>query len=84
MAAQRLDADANITDEATRKFLQGLKRLLTFVQRAHPADPSRCVEFGGMGEDKAALLAQVRATWAWRAARVLRRRLRRGWARWRG
>ena len=33
---------------------------------------------------KAALLAQVRATWAWRAARVLRRRLRRGWARWRG
>jgi hypothetical protein len=32
---------------------------------------------------KAALLAQVRATWAWRAARVLRRRVQHGWARWR-
>jgi hypothetical protein len=47
-----------MNDEATRKFLQALKRLLTFVQRAHPADPSRCVEFGGVGgADKAALLA---------------------------
>jgi len=45
-----------MNDEATRKFLQGLKRLLTFVQRAWPADPSRCVEFGG--QDKAALLSE--------------------------
>jgi hypothetical protein len=32
---------------------------------------------------KAALLAQVRASWVWRQARVLRRRARRHWAGWR-
>lgn len=30
-----------MNDEATRKYLQGLKRLITFVQRAYPTDPSR-------------------------------------------
>jgi pre-mRNA-splicing factor 18 len=32
-------------DEATRKYLHGLKRLLTCIQRLFPTDPSRCVEF---------------------------------------
>lgn len=32
-------------DEATRKYLHGLKRLLTVVQRIFPTDPSRSVEF---------------------------------------
>jgi len=36
-----------MNNEATRKYLQGLKRLLTFMQRAHPTDPSRSVEFDG-------------------------------------
>merc|ERR1712227_984269 len=34
-------------DEATRKYLHGLKRLLTVLQRLYPTDPSRCVEFHG-------------------------------------
>lgn len=32
-------------DEATRKYLHGLKRLLTVLQRIYPAVPSRAVEF---------------------------------------
>eukprot|EP00891_Asterochloris_glomerata_P001235 jgi/Astpho2/1235/fgenesh1_pm.00023_%23_6_t len=34
-----------MNDEATRKYLQAVKRLMTFLQRAHPTDPSRCVDF---------------------------------------
>lgn len=34
-----------MTNEATRKYLHGLKRLLTAVQRLYPTDPSRSVEF---------------------------------------
>merc|ERR1711998_519979 len=34
-------------DEATRKYLHGLKRLLTSMQRLFPTDPSRSVEFHG-------------------------------------
>ena len=55
-----------MTDEATRKFLQGMKRLLTFVQRRWPTDPSRSVDFNafsgegwgvaGAGSTKQALL----------------------------
>merc|ERR1712167_482567 len=54
-------------DEATRKYLHGLKRLLTAIQRLYPTVPSRCVEFHGeadiaigvkgSGSTKAALLA---------------------------
>ncbi len=51
-----------MNDEATRKYLQAMKRVLTFVQRVHPTDPSRSVDFdafrdagrgaAGMGSDK--------------------------------
>merc|ERR1712224_58792 len=34
-------------DEATRKYLQGLKRLLTVLQRLYPTDPSQSVDFNG-------------------------------------
>ena len=33
---------------------------------------------------KDSVLTQVRASWAWRAGRVLRRQWQRQWARWRG
>merc|ERR1712151_635674 len=32
-------------DEATRKYLHALKRLLTSIQRLFPTDPSRSIEF---------------------------------------
>merc|ERR1712217_853336 len=32
-------------DEATRKYLHGLKRLLTVIQRLFPTNPSQCSEF---------------------------------------
>ncbi|BDA45542.1 Pre-mRNA-splicing factor 18 [Coccomyxa sp. Obi] len=59
-----------MNDEATRKYLQAVKRLLTFVQRAYPTDPSRSVDFDGFrdagrgaagsGSDKQALLEAER------------------------
>uniref|UniRef100_A0A1D1ZPT8 Pre-mRNA-splicing factor 18 n=1 Tax=Auxenochlorella protothecoides TaxID=3075 RepID=A0A1D1ZPT8_AUXPR len=55
-----------MNDEATRKFIQALKRMMTFCQRRYPTDPSRSVDFdggssqgrGAMGDgsDKLALL----------------------------
>ncbi len=30
-----------MNDEATRKFIQAIKRLMTFCQRRYPTDPSR-------------------------------------------
>eukprot|EP00884_Botryococcus_braunii_P016793 jgi/Botrbrau1/3798/Bobra.0183s0030.1 len=48
-----------MNDEATRKYLQALKRLLTYMQSAYPTDPSRCVDFDGFRQvrsDKQALL----------------------------
>merc|ERR1711977_293977 len=45
---QNKNAAAHIMgNEATRKYLHGLKRLLTVVQRLFPTDPSRSVEFHG-------------------------------------
>lgn len=43
-------------DEQTRKYLQSIKRLLTFAQRKYPALPSMCWEFnsGVQGSDKQA------------------------------
>ena len=48
-------------DEQTRKYLQSVKRLITFAQRKHPSTPSLSIEFnsGVNGSDKAALLAQT-------------------------
>ena len=34
-----------LNDETQRKFIQGLKRLLTKSQQYHPTDPSRSVDF---------------------------------------
>ena len=36
-----------MNDEATRKYLQAMKRLLTTMQRLFPTDPSRCMDFDG-------------------------------------
>ena len=58
-----------MNDEATRKYLQAVKRLLTFLQRAYPTDPSRSVDFDGFrdaglgakgaGSDKAVSICAV-------------------------
>ncbi|KAH3745964.1 pre-mRNA-splicing factor 18 [Pelomyxa schiedti] len=34
-----------LNDETTRKYLQSIKRLMTFCQQRYPTDPSRCVEY---------------------------------------
>ena len=34
-----------LNDETQRKFIQGLKRLLTKAQQYYPTDPSRSVDF---------------------------------------
>jgi len=36
-----------MNDETQRKYLQGLKRLMTKCQQYFPTDPSRCVEYTG-------------------------------------
>ena len=37
-----------MNDEGSRKWLQSVKRLLTFCQRRYPTDPSRCVNFNAL------------------------------------
>merc|ERR1712093_940798 len=32
-------------DEATRKYLHGMKRMLTVIQRLYPTEPHRSIEF---------------------------------------
>ncbi|KAF6246112.1 Prp18 domain-containing protein [Scenedesmus sp. NREL 46B-D3] len=39
-----------MNDEATRKFFQAIKRLMTALQRLCPTDPSRCVDFDVAGD----------------------------------
>ena len=34
-----------LNDETQRKYIQGLKRLMTHCQRFFPTDPSKCVEY---------------------------------------
>lgn len=34
-----------MNDETQRKYIQGLKRLMTKCQEYYPTDPSRCVEY---------------------------------------
>lgn len=45
-------------DEETRKYLQSIKRLMTYAQRAYPTTPSLSIDFnsGVNGSDKAELL----------------------------
>lgn len=37
-----------LNDETQRKYIQGLKRLMTYAQKAYPADPSKSVEYNGL------------------------------------
>ncbi|XP_020909429.1 pre-mRNA-splicing factor 18 isoform X2 [Exaiptasia diaphana] len=37
-----------LNDETQRKYIQGLKRLMTFCQKKFPADPSKSVEYHGV------------------------------------
>ena len=48
-----------MNDETTKKYLQSVKRLITFCQRRYPTDPSRLVEFNSLanGSDLQSLLA---------------------------
>eukprot|EP00798_Chlamydomonas_sp_ICE-L_P010079 gene10079-7976_t len=66
-----------MNDEATRKFLQAIKRIITFVQRAYPTDPSRSIDFqtssdlgrgvAGAGSDRMALLEAEAKGEDWRS-----------------
>lgn len=51
-----------MNDETTRKYLQSVKRLMTFCQRKYPALPSKSVEFNSLanGSDLHSLLADER------------------------
>ncbi|KAF1744446.1 hypothetical protein MXB_1627, partial [Myxobolus squamalis] len=37
-----------LNDETQRKYIQGVKRLMTYCQRTYPADPSKSVEYGAL------------------------------------
>ncbi|KAJ4967630.1 hypothetical protein NE237_014331 [Protea cynaroides] len=52
-----------MNDETTRKYLQSVKRLMTFAQRRYPAMPSKAVEFNSLanGSDLQSLLSEERA-----------------------
>lgn len=49
-----------MNDETTRKYLQSVKRLMTFCQRRYPTMPSKAVEFNSLanGSDLHSLLAE--------------------------
>ncbi|XP_073145359.1 uncharacterized protein [Henckelia pumila] len=49
-----------MNDETTRKYLQSVKRLMTFAQRRYPTMPSKAVEFNSLanGSDLQSLLAE--------------------------
>ncbi|WCJ21544.1 Pre-mRNA-splicing factor 18 [Euphorbia peplus] len=51
-----------MNDETTRKYLQSVKRLMTFCQRRYPTMPSKAVEFNSLanGSDLHSLLAEER------------------------
>ncbi|XP_072378276.1 pre-mRNA-splicing factor 18 [Diabrotica undecimpunctata] len=42
-----------MNDETQRKYIQGLKRLMTKCQEFYPTDPSRCVEYQAFGKPEA-------------------------------
>lgn len=37
-----------LNDETQRKYIQALKRLMTYCQKRYLADPSKCVEYNGV------------------------------------
>ncbi|NWJ08023.1 PRP18 factor, partial [Crypturellus undulatus] len=37
-----------LNDETQRKYIQGLKRLMTICQKHFPTDPSKCVEYNAL------------------------------------
>lgn len=37
-----------LNDETQRKYIQALKRLMTYSQKRFPTDPSKCVEYNGV------------------------------------
>ncbi|CAM2098642.1 unnamed protein product [Caretta caretta] len=39
-----------LNDETQRKYIQGLKRLMTICQKHFPTDPSKCVEYNAFSE----------------------------------
>lgn len=41
-----------MNDETQRKYIQGLKRLMTKCQEYYPTDPSRCVEYQAFSKSK--------------------------------
>lgn len=51
-----------MNDETTRKYLQSVKRLVTFCQRKYPTVPSKSIEFNSLanGSDLQALLMDER------------------------
>lgn len=51
-----------MNDETTRKYLQSVKRLMTFCQRRYPTMPSKAIEFNSLanGSDLQSLLAEER------------------------
>ncbi|CAL5427691.1 unnamed protein product [Camellia sinensis] len=53
-----------MNDETTRKYLQSVKRLMTFCQRRYPTMPSKAVEFNSLanGSDLHSLLAEERSS----------------------
>ncbi|XP_023549183.1 pre-mRNA-splicing factor 18-like [Cucurbita pepo subsp. pepo] len=53
-----------MNDETTRKYLQSIKRLMTFCQRRYPTMPSKAVEFNSLanGSDLQSLLAEERVS----------------------
>ncbi|CAI9107824.1 OLC1v1007293C1 [Oldenlandia corymbosa var. corymbosa] len=53
-----------MNDETTRKYLQSVKRLMTFCQRRYPTMPSKAVEFNSLanGSDLQSLLAEERSS----------------------
>lgn len=53
-----------MNDETTRKYLQSVKRLMTFCQRRYPTAPSKAVEFNSLanGSDLQSLLYEERVS----------------------
>uniref|UniRef100_A0A803NRI9 Pre-mRNA-splicing factor 18 n=1 Tax=Cannabis sativa TaxID=3483 RepID=A0A803NRI9_CANSA len=67
-----------MNDETTRKYLQSVKRLMTFCQRRYPTMPSKAVEFNSLanGSDLQSLLAEEGISWGSSSSQAGEERLR--------